>query len=344
MDNDFFADRNWPYKLEVSGAFVSSASDSITDQRFLHYHYYHHLPTALAALLALPPDNFDQTTFRSGYERPLYQNAAIVTTDTRTELMSLQSMPPQVTGLTGPTPGLYLQLEGLAGVVAGRYNLPLQRLSHYDPTSILIKLASYGPSAKHTLLPDPQLAGLVSSLRGGPLTSKDAFQLRTAYHGQFGGFTMQISYHFDSHLHGLCGLLHHPVENKIPPIQRTVHMTAEDTVLSKGGTILGLVAHLPKDPWAAEPPRGFYLQLPKAKGSSVLGPLLSGLPLYNSGGDPLFQLATLDGGRPQELPALIRLRAQLDQQVRRTTHRTLRQMITRQAKRVFASLGGSRSP
>ncbi|PUZ28576.1 hypothetical protein DCC81_03590 [Chitinophaga parva] len=344
MDNDFFADKNWPYKLELSGAIVSSPFNSLNDNRFLNDHYFHHLPTALAALLALPPENFDQTIIPAAPPRPLYQRAAIVATGSGAELFSLYSVPMSAAAMTRQQAGLYLQLEALGATVATRYNLPLQQLSGYDPSSIRIPVASYVSGDAHTLRPDPQLAGLISRLKGGPLTSKDRFQLHTAYYGQFGGFTMEISHYFDSYLHALSGLLHHPTANKIPPMQRTIHMTAKDTVLSNSGSILATVAYLPRNPWDQAPPRGFYLCLPKPNGKSSLDLDLTTLPIYSPEGAPYYQLATLEGGRPQELPAFTQLKNQVDRQLRSTTKRTLRHIIAHQAKRVLAGLGGSKSP
>lgn len=344
MKKNFFADANWPYKLELTGAIVTSPTSSTTDRRFIDYHYFHHLPTALAALLALPPENFDQAILPAGNSRPLYKYAALVSTDTRAEVASLYSIPLSAAIGTGEHPGLYLLLEGQAGLMAERYKLPLQRLSNFDPSSILLPLASYDVSDKHIVRPDPQVAGLISVLRGGPLSSKDAFQLHTPYYTDRGGMTMQISYHFDSLLHGLSGLLHHPVDSKNPPIQRVVQFNGEDTVLSKGDTALARVAYLPRYPWKKEPPEGFYLQLCYSKGATNPHLDLSALPVYTVSKDSFYQIATAHGGSPQELPAFTLLKTKLDERLRAGSKRTLGQVIAGQARRMFTGLGGNRIP
>lgn len=304
MQNEKFDDHKWPYSLQISGSFIESPDTPLNKDRFLVSKAYHHFSSALADMLSLSGELFEQEIAAHGWRTPLYKDVAILDTATRKEIASFLCLPLSSAIRTGESAGLYLALEQPAAQVAQKYKVPLDTLNGYDPRTSLLDVAAYDTSFKNIIRVDPTVEKLLEVLgQHRQELHKDTHEVTTAFYTPHGGMRMDMSHHFDSLAHGFDGLLHAPLHVKLPPIHRTMALIADKTVLKTKDAEIAAIHFEPYKGQNQVPPAGFHLSFSgnADQMQKELGVDLSVLPVFRQADTNLYTLALAKGGRPEEL-------------------------------------------
>jgi len=318
MEKEFFADKHWPYTLQSSGSFVHSPKESLGSDRFIDTRYYRHFSSAFAQMLTLSSAMFEQELLPYGPKNKLYNDVFIIHTETRKELASYMSFSMSEFVRTGEFAGLYLAFADPAAQMAAKYRLPLDRLSHYDPDSILQMVADYDTVNRNIIRVDPKMDLVTSDLFARlKAENKDTHQIATTYSGQHGGFQLEISHHFDGLAAGLDGLTHYPLFIKQPPAFQTLALTRDRTVLLGPDTEIAALGFAHFKGEGQQPPAGFHLSFSVAPADlqQAVGFDVSGLQKYQQAGKDYYLIALADGGKPLEVTAFTALRVGFHEKV-----------------------------